>query len=73
MSLAEKNNIQNAVKDLLDLIDKANEMILLYESQPEMNEIVISGYHKQRFQFLEQLNELLANYQLHVNFNNQAA
>ncbi len=73
MSLAEKNHIQNAVKDLLDLIDKANEMISLHKSQPELNEILLAGYQKQRFQLLEQLNKLLANYQLHVDFNNQAA
>ncbi|MCW3109683.1 MAG: hypothetical protein JWQ09_4189 [Segetibacter sp.] len=73
MSLAEKNNIQNAVKDLLDLIDKANEMISLHESQLNINEIALSGYQHQRLQFLQQLNELLSNYKLHVDLNNKAA
>lgn len=73
MSLAEKNNIQNAVRDLLDLIDKANEMVLLHQSQPTADQLVISGYQKQRLQFLQQLNELLANYQIHADFNNKAA
>lgn len=73
MSLAEKNNIQNAVRDLLDLIDKANKMVLLHQSQLKPDQLVISGYEKQRLQFLQQLNELLANYQIQVDFNNKAA
>ena len=73
MSLAEKNNILNAIKDLLDLLENANEMISLHESQLNINEVVLSGYQQQRLQFLQQLNGLLANYQLHVVFNNKAA
>jgi len=73
MSLSEKNNIQNAVKDLLDLIDKVNELISLHQSQSNSDQLVITGYEKQRLQFLQQLNELLANYYLHVDFSNKAA
>ena len=66
MDLVQKNYLQHAVQDVLDLLEKANSMIALHQAQPEVNSIVLEGYQRQRQQFLEQLAELLQQYQVEV-------
>lgn len=53
MRVADKNNIQNAIKDLLDLIDKSNEIILLHQTQSTPDEPVISGLSKTKVAIFE--------------------
>lgn len=73
MDIVQKNYLQHAVQDVLDLLEKANSMIALHQVQPETNEIVLEGYQRQRQQFLEQLAELLKAYQVEVIVPKQAA
>ena len=53
MDAVHKNHLQHAVQDVLDLLEKANAIIALHQAQPEVNEIAVEGYQRQRQQFLE--------------------
>ncbi len=66
MDIVHKNYLQHAVQDVLDLLEKANSMIALHQAQAEVNAVILEGYQRQRQQFLEQLAELLEQYQVEV-------
>ena len=48
MDAVHKNHLQHAVQDVLDLLEKANAIIALHQAQPEVNEIAVEGYQRQR-------------------------
>ncbi len=73
MDIVRKNYLQHAIQDVLDLLEKTNSMIALHEAEAEPNALVLEGYLRQRQQFLEQLAELLQEYQVKVIIPKRAA
>jgi hypothetical protein len=73
MDLIQKNYLQYAIQDVLDLLERANTMRTLHRAQPEPNELAIEGYERQRQQFLEQLADLLAQFEVEVLLPHKAA
>lgn len=73
MDIVEKNHLQHAIQDVLDLLERANSMLALHRAQPEPNELAVEGYERQRQQFLEQLADLLAQFDVEVLLPHKAA
>jgi len=73
MDIVEKNHLQHAIQDVLDLLERANSMLALHRTQPEPNELAVEGYERQRQQFLEQLADLLAQFDVEVLLPHKAA
>lgn len=73
MDIVEKNHLQHAIQDVLDLLERTNSMLALHRDQSEPNQLAIEGYERQRRQFLEQLAELLAQFDVEVLLPHKAA
>ncbi len=56
MEAAQKTFTYQAIRDVLELLNRTNEMLALHRAQ---DTLAIAGYEQQREQFLVQLAELL--------------
>lgn len=61
--MSEKVNYYSAsISDLLDLIEKANQSIERHRGAAEPNPVVLEGFERLRQQYLDQLNEIFAEF-----------
>ena len=66
MENAKKTYAYQAIQDVLELLDRVNGMIELHRAQKAPDTLAIAGYERQREQFLAQLAELLAQFEVQI-------
>ncbi|GAB4005121.1 hypothetical protein GCM10028808_04200 [Spirosoma migulaei] len=71
--ISQEDYIKLAINDLLGLIDRANASIKRHQQLTPSNELAIEGFIRSREQYVEQLNQLMATFDLSVNPHVQAA
>lgn len=72
-NVTQEDYIKLAISDLLDLIERANASIKRHQQISPRNELAIEGFTRSREQYVAQLNELMATFDLSVNPHAQAA
>lgn len=72
-NISQEDYIKAAINDLLDLIERANTSIKRHQQVTPRNELAIEGFIRSREQYIEQLNQLMAVFDLSVNSHIQAA
>jgi hypothetical protein len=71
MEASQKMYTYQAIQDVLELLDRINEMIALHRAQDTQDTLAIEGYERQREQFVGQLAELLAPFEVEIVYPSQ--
>ncbi|QMW02353.1 hypothetical protein [Spirosoma foliorum] len=71
--ISQSDYLKLAISYLLDLIERANASIERHRQIQPRNELAIEGFVRVREQYVEQLNQLMATFDLSVNSHAQAA
>ena len=64
--ISKSEYLKVAIFDLLNLIDRANKSILRHKSVENPDNIAIIGFERIRQQHIDELNQLMVEFGLHV-------
>ena len=64
--ISKSEYLKIAIFDLLNLIDRANKSILRHKSVENPDNIAIIGFERIRQQYIDELNQLMVEFGLHV-------
>ena len=62
-----------SLEDILERIDRLNNLIKIHKSQPNPDILAIDGYQRLKFQYSNQIKELLHEFDIEVEIHGQAA
>ena len=62
-----------SLEDILERIDRLNNLIKVHKSQPNPDILAIDGYQRLKFQYSNQIKELLHEFDIEVEIHSQAA
>ncbi|MFN3848199.1 MAG: hypothetical protein ACK4NY_02165 [Spirosomataceae bacterium] len=68
-----EKNLSIVLEDILKRIERLNKLIHKHQELPTPDTLAIEGYQKLKEQYKEQLNELLAQFELKVENHSKAA
>jgi hypothetical protein len=64
--ISKSEYLKEAISDLLSLIERANNSIIRHESIEKPDNLAIDGFKRIRQQYIDELNQLLLEFGLHV-------
>ena len=62
-----------SLEDILERIDRLNNLIKIHKSQSNLDILAIDGYQRLKFQYSNQIKELLHEFDIEVEIHGQAA
>ena len=68
-----KGHIVKSLEDVLERIDRLNNLIKIHKIQPNPDILAIDGYQKLKFQYSNQIKELLHEFDIEVEIHGQVA
>ena len=71
-NISKSEYLKEAIFDLLNLIERANNSILRHQSIENPDALAIEGFERIRQQYIDELNQMMTEFGLHVNNTNFA-
>ena len=71
-NISKSEYLKEAIFDLLNLIERANNSILRHQSLENPDIIAIEGFDRIRQQYIDELNQMMTEFGLHVGNTNFA-
>ena len=71
-NISKSEYLKEAIFDLLNLIERANNSILRHQSLENPDIIAIEGFERIRQQYIDELNQMMTEFGLHVDNTNFA-
>ena len=65
-NISKSEYLKEAIFDLLNLIERANNSILRHQSLENPDIIAIEGFERVRKQYIDELNQMMTEFGLHV-------
>ena len=69
-NISKSDYLKEAIFDLLNLIEKANNAILRHKSLEKPDVLAIEGFDRIRQQYIDELNQMIAEFGLQVEASN---
>jgi hypothetical protein len=70
--ISKSEFLKESIFDLLNLIERANNSIARHKSIAEMDMIAVEGFERIRQQYIDELNQMMLEFGLHVDNSNFA-
>jgi 1,2-phenylacetyl-CoA epoxidase catalytic subunit len=64
--ISKSEYLKEAIFDLLNLIERANNSILRHKSLDDPDTLAIEGFKRIRQQYIDELNQMMTEFGLHV-------
>ena len=71
-NISKSEYLKEAIFDLLNLIERANNSILRHQSLENPDALAIEGFDRIRQQYIDELNQMMTEFGLHVDNTNFA-
>ena len=71
-NISKSEYLKEAIFDLFNLIERANNSILRHQSLENPDIIAIEGFERVRKQYIDELNQMMTEFGLHVDNTNFA-
>ncbi|QHV96389.1 MULTISPECIES: hypothetical protein [Spirosoma] len=68
-----RSNVHSEIVDVLNRIERLNELVQLHKQQPLVDTLTVEGYERLREQYINQLEELLASLNIKAEIHLKAA
>ena len=70
--ISKSEFLKESIFDLLNLIERANNSIVRHKSVEEIDIIAVEGFERIRHQYIDELNQIMLEFGLHVDSSNFA-
>ena len=71
-NISKSDYLKEAIFDLFNLIERANNSIIRHKSVEKPDALAIEGFDRIRQQYIDELNQMMTEFGLHVNNTNFA-